>query len=285
MLAVSTVMLAALALLVGLIAFVVPSIAAGFDDLNSDVASAWESLRAWLVEGPWSFTETQVNDSIDSFAQSAMDAIRGSALGGAAAVAEFFAGIFLIAMVTFFVLKDGRKIAEKLFDRMPEASARKAETGFQIGRNTLSRYMWGIALVGLVDATAIAIGLWLVGVPLILPLAILVFFGAFFPLVGAFVSGLLAVAVAFVNGGLSDALIVLGIVVLVQQLEGDVVLPLVFGKTLELHPLVVLLGVAAGGFAFGLLGAFLAVPLIAVAACLRPFRVAASANAPPSCSG
>jgi predicted PurR-regulated permease PerM len=117
----------------------------------------------------------------------------------------------------------------------------------------------------LVDSVVIGIGLWIVGVPLILPLSILVFFGAFFPLVGAFSSGLLAVAVAFVNGGLVDALIVLAIVVVVQQVEGDVVLPIVFGQTLRLHPLVVLLGIAAGGFAFGLLGAFLAIPLIAVA--------------------
>jgi putative heme transporter len=129
--------------------------------------------------------------------------------------------------------------------------------------------MGGIAVVGAVDATAIAIGLWLVGVPLILPLAVLVFIGAFFPLVGAFISGLLAVAVAFVNGGLTDGLIILGVVILVQQLEGDVVLPLVFGKTLKLHPLLILLGVAAGGLAFGLLGAFLAVPLIAIVVSVR----------------
>jgi predicted PurR-regulated permease PerM len=97
------------------------------------------------------------------------------------------------------------------------------------------------------------------------PLAVIVFFGAFIPLVGAFLSGLLAVAVAFVNGGLTDGLIILAVIVGVQQFEGDVIMPLVFGQTLRLHPLVILLGVAAGGLAFGLFGAFLAVPLIAVA--------------------
>jgi predicted PurR-regulated permease PerM len=124
--------------------------------------------------------------------------------------------------------------------------------------------MEGIAFVGLVDAVAIGIGLWIVGVPLVIPLSILVFFGAFFPLVGAFVSGLVAVAVAFVNGGLTDALIILVLITAIQQLEGDVVLPLVFGQTLRLHPLIVLLGVAGGGIAFGLVGAFLTVPIIAV---------------------
>ncbi len=269
MVAVLTVMLAALAILVGLIAIVVPAIAASFEDLSGDVATAWESLRSWLVEGPFSLSERQVDESIDTFVQSATDAARGSVLGGATAVAEFFAGVFLIAMVTFFVLKDGRSMVHKLLNRMPEETSRKTEAGLRIGWKTLSRYMAGIAVVGVVDAVAIAIGLWIVGVPLILPLAILVFFGAFFPLVGAFVSGLLAVAVAFVNGGATDGLIVLAIVVAVQQLEGDVVLPLVFGKTLKLHPLVVLLAVAAGGLAFGLLGAFLAVPLIAVVVSVR----------------
>lgn len=264
MLAVLTVMIAALGVLIGLIAFAVPSIAGSFDELSTDVASAWDSLRSWLVNGPLSLSQQQIDGSLDSITEIAMEAIRGSAFGGATVVAEFFAGIFLIVMVTFFVLKDGRVIVHKLLDLMPEEKSQKTETGLRIGWKTLSRYMGGIAVVGLVDATAIAIGLLIVGVPLTLPLAILVFFGAFFPLVGAFLSGLLAVAVAFVNGGVGDGLIVLAIVVLVQQLEGDVVLPLVFGKTLELHPLVVLLAVTAGGLAFGLLGAFLAVPLIAV---------------------
>lgn len=265
MLATITVMIGAFALLAGLVAFVVPSVAGNFDDLSGDVTSAWESIRDWLVDGPLGLSPTQIDDSIASIGDRITEAVRGSALGGATAVAEFFAGLFLVVMVTFFVLKDGRPIAYKLFDLLPDDKSSKLETSLRIGWKTLSRYMLSIAVVGLVDATAIAIGLWVVGVPLILPLAILVFFGAFFPLIGAFLSGLLAVAVAFVNGGPTDALIVLGIVILVQQLEGDVVLPLVFGKTLELHPLLILLAVAAGGLAFGLLGAFLAVPLIAVA--------------------
>jgi predicted PurR-regulated permease PerM len=129
--------------------------------------------------------------------------------------------------------------------------------------------MGGVAIIGLFDASLIAIALWIVGAPLVIPLAVIVFFGAFIPLVGAFLSGLLAVAVAFVNGGLADGLIILAVVVGVQQFEGDVIMPLVFGQALRLHPLVVLLGVAAGGIAFGLFGAFLAVPLIAVAVAIH----------------
>ncbi len=125
--------------------------------------------------------------------------------------------------------------------------------------------MRGLATVGLVDAILIGIGLAILGTPLALPLAVLVFIGGFFPIVGAFVSGLVAVAVSFVNGGPTDALIVLAIVVGVQQLEGNVLYPIIFKRALELHPLVILLAIAVGGVAFGIVGAFLAVPLTAVA--------------------
>jgi predicted PurR-regulated permease PerM len=250
--------------LAGIVLLVVPSIASSFETLGSDVVRAWESLIEWLTTGPLGLSQSQIEGFVDSVVEQAQ-AIRGeSVLGGAAAVAEFITGVFLAVIVTFFVLKDGRRMANKLTERLPERRSDEFAIGMRVGWKTLSSYMRGIAIVGLVDSVVIGIGLWIVGVPLILPLSILVFFGAFFPLVGAFSSGLLAVAVAFVNGGLVDALIVLAIVVVVQQVEGDVVLPIVFGQTLRLHPLVVLLGIAAGGFAFGLLGAFLAVPLIAV---------------------
>jgi predicted PurR-regulated permease PerM len=248
----------------GVVLLVVPSIATSFESLGTDVVRAWESLTDWLTTGPLGLSQSQIDGFVDSVVEQAQ-AIRGeSVLGGAAAVAEFITGVFLAIIVTFFVLKDGRRMANKLTERLPERRSDEFAIAMRVGWKTLSSYMRGIAIVGLVDALVIAIGLWIVGVPLIMPLSILVFFGAFFPLVGAFTSGLLAVAVAFVNGGLVDALIVLAIVTVVQQLEGDLVLPLVFGQTLRLHPLVILLGIAAGGFAFGLLGAFLAIPVIAV---------------------
>ncbi|MEX1038377.1 MAG: AI-2E family transporter [Acidimicrobiia bacterium] len=259
-----TAMLGAILVLTGLMFFVVPSIASNFDSLSSDVSAAWESLTEWLISGPLGLSQSQVDGFVDSLLEQ-LQSIRGeSLLGGASAVAEFFSGIFLALIVTFFVLKDGRPLTEKFIARLPERRSDEFAVGLRAAWKTLSAYMRGIALVGLFDATVIAVGLWIVGVPLVLPLAILVFFGAFFPLVGAFASGLFAVAVAFVNGGWVDAVIVLSIVVVVQQVEGDVVLPVVFGQTMKLHPLVILLGIAAGGFAFGLLGAFLAIPLIAV---------------------
>jgi predicted PurR-regulated permease PerM len=258
-------LLAAVAILVGVVVFIIPQIAASFDSLSEDLGEAADSLREWLITGPLALTEAEIDTYWDRISEWAQNVGGDSLLGGATAILEFFTGAFLAVIVTFFLLKDGRRLLNGLIARLPDDTAGKVNIGAQIGRRALAHYMGGIAVIGLFDASLIAIALWIVGAPLVIPLALLVFFGAFIPLIGAFVSGLLAVAVAFVNGGLTDGLIVLGVVVAVQQFEGDVVMPLVFGQTLRLHPLVILLGVTGGGLAFGLFGAFLAVPLIAVA--------------------
>jgi len=257
-------MVGAFAVIVGIGLVVIPQLVSGFADLGGDLSSAADSVRRWLIVGPLGLSETQV----DNYWSAAQERLRELAeegfVPGATAVVEFITGTFLAVITSFFVIKDGRRMVRMLVDRLPEDTDHKVETAIRVGWESLSGYMAGIAVVGLVDAVAIGLGLWIVGVPLVVPLSILVFFGAFFPLVGAFASGLVAVAVAFVNGGITDALIILALITVIQQLEGDVVLPLVFGQTLKLHPLLVLLGVAGGGIAFGLVGAFLTVPIIAV---------------------
>ncbi|MUK02841.1 AI-2E family transporter [Vibrio cholerae] len=126
-------------------------------------------------------------------------------------------------------------------------------------------YVSSQAAVALVDAVFIGVGLWILGVPLALPLAVLIFFAGFLPVIGAVTTGFLATLVALLSDGWVTALIVLGIVLLVQQLESNVLQPILVGKSLKLHPAVVLTGVAAGGSLFGIIGAFLATPVIAVA--------------------
>lgn len=260
---------AAVAVLAGVVTLIVPQVADNFDTLSEDVGQLVESVRIWLINGPLHLTEAEIDQYWENLTQWLQGTGGQSIVGGAAAILEGITGFFLAIVVTFFLLKDGRRILDSLKYRLSTDSADKVETGFKVGRTALAQYMGGIALVGLFDATLIAIALWIVGTPLVIPLAVIVFFGAFIPLVGAFVSGLLAVAVAFVNGGLTDGLIILAVVVGVQQFEGDVIMPLVFGQTLRLHPLVILLGVAAGGLAFGLFGAFLAVPMVAVAVAIH----------------
>lgn len=262
-------LIAAVAVVIGVFALIVPQVANNFDSLSEDVEELTETGREWLIEGPLGLTEAEIESYLENITDWIQSVGGESLLGGASAALELVTGTFLALIVTFFLLKDGRSLLDGLETRVSADGAQKLETGFRVGRNALAHYMAGIAIIGLFDASLIAIALWIVGAPLVIPLAVIVFFGAFIPLVGAFLSGLLAVAVAFVNGGFTDGLIILAVVVGVQQFEGDVIMPLVFGQTLRLHPLVVLLGVAAGGIAFGLFGAFLAVPLIAVAVAIH----------------
>lgn len=262
-------LIAAVAVVIGVFALIVPQVANNFDSLSEDVEELTETGREWLIEGPLGLTEAEIESYLENITDWIQSVGGESLLGGASAALELVTGTFLALIVTFFLLKDGRSLLDGLETRVSADGAQKLETSFRVGRNALAHYMAGIAIIGLFDASLIAIALWIVGAPLVIPLAVIVFFGAFIPLVGAFLSGLLAVAVAFVNGGFTDGLIILAVVVAVQQFEGDVIMPLVFGQTLRLHPLVVLLGVAAGGIAFGLFGAFLAVPLIAVAVAIH----------------
>lgn len=251
--------------LAGLVALVVPQVANSFDSLSEDMTEIGEQFQDWLIDGPLGLTQAEIDEYWNSVVEWAQNTGSDSLLGGATAVLEIVTGFFLAVIVTFFLLKDGRRLVGGLVDRLPEARSGDVAEAFRIARKTIAHYMGGIAIVGLFDAVLIGIALWLVGAPLVFPLAVLVFLGAFIPLVGAFVSGLLATVVAFVNGGMVDGAIILAVVIGVQQFEGDVIMPIVYGQTLRLHPLVILLGVAAGGIAFGLFGAFLAVPLIAVA--------------------
>ena len=259
------VLIGAALILVGVVMFIAPQIAANFDTLSSDVEQAWDSFEDWLINGPLELTRQDIDNYVESLTEWIQGIGQESILGGATALVEFVTGFFLALIITFFLLKDGRALLNNLLGRLSDETATKVEKSARIGRRSLAQYMRGIALVGLFDATLIAIALWIVGAPLVIPLALLVFLGAYIPLIGAFVSGLLAVAVTLVNVGLVEGLVVLAVTVAVQQFEGDVIMPLVFGHSLKLHPLVILLGVTAGGLAFGLFGAFLAVPLISVA--------------------
>ncbi|MBJ2122532.1 AI-2E family transporter [Arthrobacter sp. MSA 4-2] len=172
---------------------------------------------------------------------------------------------FLLTLIlTFFCLKDGDRFSGWLLRwTTGTALVHTAEVTSRSWR-TLSAYISSQAAVALVDAVFIGIGLWILGVPLALPLAVLIFFGGFLPVIGAVATGLLASIVALLAEGWVTALIVLGLVLLVQQLESNVLQPLLVGRSLKLHPAVVLTGVAAGASLFGIEGAFLATPTIAV---------------------
>lgn len=186
------------------------------------------------------------------------------AVGAAALAFGTIAGSLLLLVVLFFYLKDGARLVSGALGLVPAARREAIRSQLWTAWSTLSLYFRGQLLVAFADAVGIGLGLLLLGIPLALPLAVLVFFGGLFPMVGAVVTGALAVLVALAHAGLTTAALVLGLVLLVQQLESNVLQPFIIGNAVRLHPMVVLLAVTAGAISFGVLGAFLAVPVAAI---------------------
>jgi hypothetical protein len=171
--------------------------------------------------------------------------------------------MLLVLALTFFFVRDGSGMVRSAFSLLPPRRRRLAFAASDRAWRTLSQWVRGTVLVALIDAVGIGVGLMVLGVPLALPLALLTFLGAFVPVIGALVAGVVAVLVAWATVGTRDALITLGIVLAVQQVEGNILQPMVMGRVLPLHPAVLLLAVTAGAVVGGVAGAFVAVPLLA----------------------
>lgn len=190
--------------------------------------------------------------------------IASRGLSVATSAAEVLTGVILTVVILFFFLQGGRDLAAGFVGFVaPRSRDRLMEFADEAWR-TLGAYFRGQLLVALADAVLIGVGLLILGVPLAMPLAVIVFFGGLFPIIGAVVSGALAVLVAFSDGGLGTALTVIGLVLIVQQLEGNVLAPLILSNVINLHPLTVILSIAVGALVLGVLGAFLAVPVAAI---------------------
>jgi predicted PurR-regulated permease PerM len=260
-------LLGSLGALGGLVNLAAPSVADEFADLGPTVTEGIGQVKAWLVDGPLGLSQGQIDrysDQIGEQVRSSGSSIASGVLAGAILAGEVVAGLLLTLVLVFFFVKDGDKICGfALAQVRPENQDLVKALGRRVW-GAVGGYVRGTALVALVDATIIGVGLLLIGVPLVLPLALLVFFGAFFPLIGAVLAGTVAVLVALVSGGPGDALLALGVVVVVQQVEGDVLAPLVLGRAVRLHPIVILAVLTGGAVIGGLIGAFLAVPTAAV---------------------
>jgi putative heme transporter len=256
-------------LLIGaVIGAMIPLVVAQAPELAESASGGLQELESFLDDGPLGLDIGGVDDIVELAQQQLGEVgdLAPQAFTAAAAAFETVAGILLLFVVLFFYLKDGPRIGEGLASLVPQR--RRARVRRLGGRawGTLGSYFRGQLLVALVDAIGIGIGLVLLGVPLALPLAVLVFFGGLFPIIGAVVTGGLAVLVALADQGLVVGLIVLGLVLAVQQLESNVLEPLILGRAIHLHPLVILVSITAGAVVFGILGAFLAVPVAAVIA-------------------
>jgi putative heme transporter len=265
---------ALLSLLLGLVVFfgvlagAIALVVAQLPELLESAAEGIGQIEAWLEDDPFGIGVEGFGDLL-AFAQEQLGEagdLAGQASTAAVLAFEVVAGLLLLFVVLFFYLKDGRRLRDAIVTTAPERRQPLVRESLDRSWTTLSGYVQGQLLVALVDAVFIGIGLLVLGVPLALPLAILVLFGGLFPIVGAVVTGVLAVLVALADAGLTTALIVLAIVVAVQQLEGNVLEPLILGRTIHLHPLVVVTSITAGAAVLGILGAFLAVPVAAIVA-------------------
>ncbi|SDQ28201.1 Predicted PurR-regulated permease PerM [Leucobacter chromiiresistens] len=237
-----------------------------WDDLSSQAEDGFAQVVEWSRTLPFMPDDSQLHEWGDQALDFITSAQFGSgALAGVGALTSFITGFVLMVVVLFFFLKDGPAIWRFLLRPFQGEGLRRAERAGAKTVSTLGSYVRGTAGVAAVDAVGIGLGLVILQVPLALPLAVLVFVLAFIPIVGATVAGILAALVALVSNGLVNALIVVGVVILVNQLEGNFLQPVLMGRALKLHSLVILLALTVGTVLSGILGAVLAVPLAAVA--------------------
>jgi putative heme transporter len=267
--AAAAVLLAGLLVLAGLVALIVVSVAGNIDEISQAAVGGVQAIQDWLSGPPLNLQQTQLDAALNTATeqlQSSIATISSGLLTGVSTVANGVINGLLTLVIAFFLIKDGprflpwvrRVVGDSTGGHMVEVTRRVWKT--------LGDFIRTQAIVSLVDAVLIGAGLLILGVPLAIPLAVLTFLGGFIPIVGAIVAGALGVLVALVSNGFTTALIVLAIIVAVQQLEGNVLQPMLQSRSLGLHAVVVLLAVTAGSTLYGIAGAFLAVPVVAAVA-------------------
>jgi predicted PurR-regulated permease PerM len=249
----------------GIITLVVNRVVADWSDLTSQVSEGLTKIQRTIVR-TFPISQRQL-DALLAQAQHAIganqSAITSGAISTAGTVTQVFTGLLLTLLTLFFFLKDGRSIWLWVVGLLPRPSRAYLDEAARRSWRTLVSLVRATVAVALMDAIGIGIGLLILQVPLALPLAALVFIGAFIPIIGSVLAGTVAVLVALVSNGLVTALIALGVVILVMQLEGHVFSPLLLGRAVKIHPLAVVLGIATGVIIGGIFGALIAVPIIA----------------------
>ncbi|MBA8824829.1 putative PurR-regulated permease PerM [Saccharopolyspora lacisalsi] len=258
--------LVALAVVAVVVWLVVPAFLARIPELGSALARSTKQLDAALARQTFLGSNVDIRAIVQQAASQFFG--KGSIPAALGTVVSVLTAIVLMLVVVLFYLAEGRWLAAALVGWLPEHRQREVWDLAVRLWEIVGRYFRALLVVALFDAVFIGLGLMLLNVPLALPLAVLVYFGAFLPYIGAVVSGMLAVLVALAERGPIVALLVLGVVLLVQQLEGNVIQPVVMGRIVRLPAFVVLLVIAIGGTLLGVLGAFLAVPVAACAEAL-----------------
>ena len=260
------VVLGGIGVIVLLVAFVSNQVLSGMGDLSKQVSDGIDQVRDWLRTGPLHVTDSQISEGLDR-AQEQASALSEDAVGKVAevgtAVGHVVAGLFIVLFSTYFFLADGAKIWAWIVRLFPRAGRLRADSSGRVAWQSLTQFVRATVLVAATDAIGIMIGAAVLGVPFVSAIGVLVFIGAFVPMIGAFVSGTVAVLVAMVAQGPFTALLMFGVVVLVQQLEAHVLQPFLMGRFVSVHPLGVIVAIALGVIVAGIPGALIAVPLAA----------------------
>ncbi|QYX77766.1 AI-2E family transporter [Streptomyces akebiae] len=265
----ATALTAALGFIVmGLIGwFVTWQVMENIDDLSDQIQDGIDELQRWLLDSPFHVTENQINDIAKNLREAISDntdTITSAGLEGVTVIVEALTGILLTMFSTLFLLYDGKRIWQWTLKLVPAAARPGVSAAGPRAWQTLTAYVRGTVVVALIDAIFIGLGIYFLDVPMAVPLAVFIFLFSFIPLVGAVVSGALAVVVALVTQGVFTAVMTLAVVLAVQQIEGHILQPFILGRAVRVHPLAVVLAVAAGGMIAGIGGAVVAVPLVAV---------------------
>ncbi|MFF3324127.1 AI-2E family transporter [Streptomyces sp. NPDC002889] len=253
----------------GIVALIAVPVASQSGELTDGVVEGIQKLREWAAGPPLNIGDAQITGAFEAAIDRIQNSVGSMVTAVVTGVGTVFNGVVtavLALFLMFFFLKDGPRFLPWLSRQLPGRLATDVPIVAARGWDTLGAFVRSQAFVGLLDAVFIGLGLWILGVPLVLPLAVLTFVSAFVPIVGALFAGLVAVLIALVSNGLTDALMVLAIIVVVQQLEGNVFQPMIQSRGLGLHAAVVLLAVTLGGSLAGVVGSLLAVPVAALIA-------------------
>ena len=266
--------LAAVAVLAGAVTLAVTRTSASYPTLVTDVSHTTDDLQRWLAGPPFHLGRAglaRLSHRVITFLKAHQSAVAGTVLSGGKIFLELLAGLFLMVFVTFFLLKDGARIWAWLTSFLAHGPRARAEAAGEAAWGAVTYYVRGTIAVAAIHAVVIGTTLWVMGVPLLVPLVILVFLAAFVPLVGILVAGTLAVAVTLATKGWVAALVLIAVFILENQLESHLLQPHVVGRMVRLHPLAIILVLAVGGVVAGIAGAVVAVPTAAALVRAMPY--------------
>jgi predicted PurR-regulated permease PerM len=251
----------------GLVMLVTNRVNADYPVLVEETRHTTTQVEAWLSGAPFHLKSSSVQSALNNipgYLSKHKALVEGTVVAGGKIAAEFFGGLVLMIFVMFFLIKDGERIWSWLISGLRGETARRVDRAGHASWLAVVYYMRGTVAVAAIHGVVIGLALYIMGAPLVIPLAVLVFVAAFVPLVGLLVAGGLAIVVTLAAKGWVAAVILLGVLIVEDQLEGHLLQPQVVGRVIRLHPLAVILSLAVGGVLAGIVGAVVAIPIVAV---------------------